>query len=153
MSLASDQQSLDDHEEQRDEEDADRHAGDHPAEHAGADRTLGAGAGATRDREGFFQAARGGTLFLDELGEAPPDVQAMLLRVLETGEMYPVGASAPIAVDVRPIAAADANLWVPASPAGYGGALIVTRNDLDLLDDAIPRVIHLAKGTLGEGPG
>jgi hypothetical protein len=42
MSLASDEQSLDDHEEQRDEEDADRDAGDHSAEHAGTDRTLGA---------------------------------------------------------------------------------------------------------------
>ena len=70
----------------------------------------GAFTGATRDREGFFQAARGGTLFLDELGEAPPDVQAMLLRVLETGEMYPVGASAPVSADVRLIAATDANL-------------------------------------------
>jgi two-component system nitrogen regulation response regulator GlnG len=70
----------------------------------------GAFTGAIRDREGFFQAARGGTLFLDELGEAPPDVQAMLLRVLETGEMFPVGASAPVAVDVRLIAATDANL-------------------------------------------
>lgn len=66
--------------------------------------------GAVRDREGFFKAAHGGTLFLDELGEAPADVQAMLLRVLETGQMYPVGASSPIAVDVRLIAATDANL-------------------------------------------
>lgn len=70
----------------------------------------GAFTGANRDREGFFQTARGGTLFLDELGEAPLDVQVMLLRVLETGEMYPVGASAPIPADVRLIAATDANL-------------------------------------------
>ncbi|MEZ4293486.1 MAG: sigma-54 dependent transcriptional regulator [Polyangiaceae bacterium] len=63
-----------------------------------------------RDREGYFQAARGGTLFLDELGEAPLDVQVMLLRVLETGEMYPVGASTPVPADVRLIAATDANL-------------------------------------------
>jgi two-component system nitrogen regulation response regulator GlnG len=53
----------------------------------------GAYTGATRDREGFFRAARGGTLFLDEVGEASPEVQGMLLRVLETGEMFPVGAS------------------------------------------------------------
>jgi two-component system nitrogen regulation response regulator GlnG len=72
----------------------------------------GAFTGATRDREGFFQAARGGTLFLDEIGEAPLDVQVMLLRVLETGEMYPVGASAPVPADVRLIAATDANLEV-----------------------------------------
>ncbi len=70
----------------------------------------GAYTGATRDREGFFRAARGGTLFLDEVGEAPPEVQVMLLRVLETGEMYPVGAQVPVATDVRLIAATDANL-------------------------------------------
>ncbi|HRI70721.1 MAG TPA: sigma 54-interacting transcriptional regulator [Polyangium sp.] len=70
----------------------------------------GAYTGATRDRDGFFRAARGGTLFLDEVGEAPPEVQVMLLRVLETGEIYPVGAQVPIATDVRLIAATDANL-------------------------------------------
>ncbi|MFL5346366.1 MAG: sigma 54-interacting transcriptional regulator [Hyalangium sp.] len=66
--------------------------------------------GATRDREGFFRAAQGGTLFLDEVGEAPPEVQVMLLRVLETGELYPVGGQTPIKTDVRLIAATDANL-------------------------------------------
>ncbi|WP_375756389.1 sigma 54-interacting transcriptional regulator [Corallococcus exercitus] len=70
----------------------------------------GAYSGATRDREGFFRAAHGGTLFLDEVGEAPPEVQVMLLRVLETGELYPVGASHPVTVDVRLIAATDAHL-------------------------------------------
>ncbi|MFT3775907.1 MAG: sigma-54 dependent transcriptional regulator [Minicystis sp.] len=70
----------------------------------------GAYTGATRDREGFFGAARGGTLFLDEVGEAPPEVQVMLLRVLETGEMFPVGGQSPIATDVRLIAATDADL-------------------------------------------
>ncbi|HEX8433773.1 sigma 54-interacting transcriptional regulator [Archangium sp.] len=61
-------------------------------------------------REGFFRAAQGGTLFLDEVGEAPPEVQVMLLRVLETGEMYPVGGSTPITTNVRLVAATDANL-------------------------------------------
>jgi two-component system nitrogen regulation response regulator GlnG len=70
----------------------------------------GAYSGATQDREGFFRAAHGGTLFLDEVGEAPPEVQVMLLRVLETGELYPVGASQPVEVDVRLIAATDAHL-------------------------------------------
>ncbi|MBN8469927.1 sigma-54-dependent Fis family transcriptional regulator [Corallococcus exiguus] len=70
----------------------------------------GAYSGATQDREGFFGAAHGGTLFLDEVGEAPPEVQVMLLRVLETGELYPVGASQPVKVDVRLIAATDAHL-------------------------------------------
>jgi two-component system nitrogen regulation response regulator GlnG len=70
----------------------------------------GAYTGATRDREGFFRAAQGGTLFLDEVGEASPEVQVMLLRVLETGEMYPVGAHTPVATNVRLIAATDAHL-------------------------------------------
>ncbi|XXF76236.1 sigma-54 dependent transcriptional regulator [Myxococcaceae bacterium GXIMD 01537] len=70
----------------------------------------GAFTGADRNREGFFRAAQGGTLFLDEVGEAPPEVQVMLLRVLETGEMYPVGASQPVATDVRLVAATDADL-------------------------------------------
>jgi two-component system nitrogen regulation response regulator GlnG len=72
--------------------------------------TRGAYTGATRDRDGLFAAARGGTLFLDEVGEASPEVQAILLRVLETGEMYPIGSPRPVATDVRLIAATDADL-------------------------------------------
>jgi two-component system nitrogen regulation response regulator GlnG len=70
----------------------------------------GAYTGATHEREGYFRAANGGTLFLDEVGEASAEVQVMLLRVLETGKLYPVGSSSPVAVDVRLIAATDANL-------------------------------------------
>ncbi|PTL83448.1 sigma 54-interacting transcriptional regulator [Vitiosangium sp. GDMCC 1.1324] len=70
----------------------------------------GAYTGATRDREGFFRAAHGGTLFLDEVGEAPPEVQVALLRVLETGEVFPVGGHAPVPVDVRLLTATDAHL-------------------------------------------
>ncbi|MCY1020972.1 sigma 54-interacting transcriptional regulator [Pyxidicoccus sp. MSG2] len=70
----------------------------------------GAFTGAVKDQDGYFQAAHGGTLFLDEVGEAPPEVQVMLLRVLETGELYPVGSRTPIAVDVRLVAATDAHL-------------------------------------------
>jgi two-component system nitrogen regulation response regulator GlnG len=70
----------------------------------------GAYTGATQDREGFFRAAHGGTLFLDEVGEAPPEVQVLLLRVLETGEVYPVGGHSPVTVDVRLITATDADL-------------------------------------------
>jgi two-component system nitrogen regulation response regulator GlnG len=70
----------------------------------------GAYTGATQDREGFFRAAHGGTLFLDEVGEAPPEVQALLLRVLEAGEVYPIGGHSPVSVDVRVITATDADL-------------------------------------------
>lgn len=64
----------------------------------------GAFTGATEDREGLFQRANGGTLILDEIGHLSPDVQPELLRVLETGEVYPVGATAPHHVDVRVVA-------------------------------------------------
>jgi two-component system, NtrC family, nitrogen regulation response regulator GlnG len=70
----------------------------------------GAYTGATRDHLGFFQRAHGGTLFLDEIGEAPPEVQVMLLRVLESGEVQRVGNSETRTVDVRLLAATDADL-------------------------------------------
>jgi two-component system nitrogen regulation response regulator GlnG len=70
----------------------------------------GAYTGALQEREGFFRAAHGGTLFLDEVGEAPPEVQVLLLRVLETGEVYPVGGHTAVSVDVRLITATDADL-------------------------------------------
>jgi two-component system nitrogen regulation response regulator GlnG len=78
------------------------------AELFGAQR--GAFTGANKDREGLFRAAHGGTLFLDEVGEASPEVQVALLRVLETGEVFPVGSHSPVSVDVRLLTATDANL-------------------------------------------
>jgi two-component system nitrogen regulation response regulator GlnG len=66
--------------------------------------------GSVRDQPGYFQRAHGGTLFLDEIGEAPPEVQVMLLRVIETGEVQRVGGSGTQRVDVRLIAATDADL-------------------------------------------
>ncbi len=70
----------------------------------------GAYTGAQKQRDGFMQAADGGTLFLDEIGEANSEVQALLLRVLETGELFPVGSTVATQVDVRIIAATDAKL-------------------------------------------
>ena len=70
----------------------------------------GAFTGAGTAREGFFRAAEGGTLFLDEIGEATPEVQAMLLRVLETRQVVPVGSHRPISLNVRLIAATDSDL-------------------------------------------
>lgn len=73
--------------------------------HAIAERLLfgvkrGAYSGAESDAPGFVQEADGGTLFLDEVGELEPQVQAKLLRVLESGEMFPLGASRPRRVDI-----------------------------------------------------
>lgn len=70
----------------------------------------GAFTGATRDRKGFFEQADGGTLFLDEIGETPPDVQALLLRALESSEIQPVGSTSTRRVDIRVLAATDADL-------------------------------------------
>ena len=65
----------------------------------------GAFSGATEDRPGLFRAAEGGTLLLDEIGELAPPAQAALLRVLEQREVLPIGATRPVPVDVRVIAA------------------------------------------------
>lgn len=70
----------------------------------------GAFTGAVGSQTGYFRAAQGGTLFLDEVGETPAEVQAMLLRTLETGEVFPLGSQKPQKVDVRLVAATDANL-------------------------------------------
>ncbi|TNF35823.1 MAG: sigma-54 factor interaction domain-containing protein, partial [Deltaproteobacteria bacterium] len=70
----------------------------------------GAFSGAREARDGFFARADGGTLFMDEIGATPPDVQAALLRALETGEIQPVGARALRQIDVRLVAATDLDL-------------------------------------------
>jgi len=69
----------------------------------------GAFTGATRSRDGYFREASGGTVFLDEIGEAPLDVQAALLGVLETGEVQPVGGGSG-RVDARILAATAIDL-------------------------------------------
>lgn len=66
--------------------------------------------GATADRKGCFELADGGTLFLDEIGDMPASLQVKLLRVLEDGMVTPVGAAEPKKVDVRVIAATNADL-------------------------------------------
>jgi DNA-binding NtrC family response regulator/tetratricopeptide (TPR) repeat protein len=66
--------------------------------------------GAVADQQGLIRSAAGGTLFLDEIGDLPLDVQPKLLRFLEQGEIMPVGETRPLAVDVRVLAATNADL-------------------------------------------
>jgi formate hydrogenlyase transcriptional activator len=70
----------------------------------------GAFTGAEVRRHGRFEQANGGTLFLDEIGELPPEMQVLLLRVLQTREFQRLGGTAPIRVDVRVVAATNRNL-------------------------------------------
>ena len=66
--------------------------------------------GAVSDQPGLIRTATGGTLFLDEVGDLPLDVQPKLLRFLEQGEIMPVGENRPQPVDVRVLAATNADL-------------------------------------------
>ncbi len=66
--------------------------------------------GAIKDKEGLFEVADGGVLFLDEIGNLTIALQVKLLRVLESQEFTPVGSTTPVRVDVRLLAATNANL-------------------------------------------
>ncbi len=67
--------------------------------------------GADKDRKGYFAEADKGTIFLDEIGELPITTQSKLLRILENGEIIPVGSSKATKVDVRVVAATNVNLY------------------------------------------
>jgi len=70
----------------------------------------GAFTGAVRDKQGVFEVAHGGTVFLDEIGDISPRLQQILLRVLENGEIQPVGSTVRRKVDVRVVAATNREL-------------------------------------------
>ncbi|AGI22653.1 sigma-54 interaction domain-containing protein [Pseudomonas sp. MT3] len=79
----------------------------------------GAFTGADRDRRGLFDAADGGTLFLDEIGDMPLALQAKLLRVLQEGEIRPLGSNDTHRIDVRIVAATHRDLEAMVSTGAF----------------------------------
>jgi transcriptional regulator with GAF, ATPase, and Fis domain len=79
----------------------------------------GAFTGADRDKPGLFKEANGGSVFLDEIGDAPPGTQVAILRVIETGEIRPVGANRTEYVDVRIISATNKDLREEIKKGGF----------------------------------
>ena len=119
----------------------------------------GAFSGATA-RDGAFARADGGTLFLDEVGDAAPEVQARLLRVLEAREILPLGATAPCPVDVRVIAATNRDLAADVAVGRFRTDLLHRLRVFTVempalaerLDDLPALVSHFLTGSPGCGP-
>jgi sigma-54 dependent transcriptional regulator, acetoin dehydrogenase operon transcriptional activator AcoR len=84
----------------------------------------GAFSGADEDRPGLVRSADQGTLFLDEIGDLPPKVQTALLRVLQEGEVLPVGATRPIKVDMRLVVATHRDLDAMVATGRFRGDLL-----------------------------
>ncbi len=114
----------------------------------------GAFTDAREDRRGLFQEADGGTLLLDEIGDMAPALQAKLLRVLQEKEVHPVGAPAPVPVDVRVVAATHRDLDALCADGRFRRDLYYRLNVISIRipplrerpDDLLPLVAHfLAK--------
>ncbi|AKT43463.1 sigma-54-dependent Fis family transcriptional regulator [Chondromyces crocatus] len=128
----------------------------------------GAFMGAQRDKRGRFALAHRGTLFLDEIGDLSPMAQAKVLRVLQEGEVLPLGAEQPSLVDVRVIAATHKDLRKEAAEGRFREDLFFRLNvgdiavpplrerseDLPLLAAAFlePAALNLGKRLLGFSP-
>ncbi|MEO8704740.1 MAG: sigma-54 dependent transcriptional regulator [Kofleriaceae bacterium] len=119
--------------------------------------TRGSFTGAITDRDGVFVEADGGTLLLDEVGDMPLDIQARLLRVLQEGEIRPVGSNTDRKIDVRLIAATHVDLAVAVAEQRFRQDLYyrldVVKIDVpalrDRLDDLPLLVAHLLKKHAG----
>lgn len=93
----------------------------------------GAFTGALKDKKGFIEEANGGTLFLDEIGEMPIDLQAKLLRVLETNEYIPVGDSTPKKSNFRLIAATNRDLKAESDNHNFRSDLYFRLNVFEII--------------------
>lgn len=121
------------------------------AELFGAD--AGAYTGATKAREGKFEAADGGTIFLDEIGNLPPAGQMKLLRVLETGKFERLGSNKERSVKVRVISATNADIPAMIRSGQFREDLLYRLNLIELklppLCERTDDIIPLAKSFLG----
>jgi len=110
----------------------------------------GAFTGAVADRAGCFELAHGGTLFLDEIGTLSLDHQAKLLRVLQSGELTPVGSSKTKKVDVRVVSATNATLAEEVAAGRFREDLLYRLNTVEIAipplrdrpDDIVPLARH-----------
>ena len=107
--------------------------------------TRGAFTGATSARAGLFVEATGGTLFLDEIGDMAPALQAKLLRVVQQGEVRPVGSDESRAVDVRVVAATHRDLEQRVSEGTF-------RQDLFYRLNVVPIVVPSLRDRLEDVP-
>jgi transcriptional regulator with PAS, ATPase and Fis domain len=111
----------------------------------------GAFTDAREDQRGLFQSATHGTLFLDEIGDMAPALQAKLLRVLQEKEVQPLGASAPVPVDVRVVTATHRDLDALVRQERFRQDLLYRINVVevwvpplrDRLEDLTPLTQHL----------
>jgi two-component system response regulator HydG len=105
---------------------------------------------AREDRQGLFQEAKGGTVFLDEIGDMPHSLQAKILRVLQEKEVHPIGAPAPVPVDVRVVASTHRDLAALTAEGRFRQDLYYRLNVIAIHvpplrqrpDDVVPLVAH-----------
>jgi transcriptional regulator with GAF, ATPase, and Fis domain len=113
----------------------------------------GAFSGADRDKIGLIRAADGGTLMLDEIGDMPLDAQAKLLRVIQSKEVIPIGATSPEHVDVRFVCATHRDLAKLQQEDRFRGDLYARLNEYSVklppLRDRKEDVYALCKAFLG----
>src|SRR2546428_2154935 len=120
----------------------------------------GAFTGATQRRLGRFESANGGTIFLDEVGDLPTDIQIALLRVLQEREIERIGASKPIPVDVRILAATHRDLTALAAEGRFRQDLLYRLNVVPIKmpslrerKDDIPLLVEYFVGRFGNRVG